>query len=393
MRKIIDLGVRKENAVWQNSLIQQVNLTTLIAGLTVALSIIVLWLTGIYYIIPPILTFFVAVGLVFLFNHKGRFYFAAYSFFVSSIFLISYFSVTLTLDSNIFIFYFPDLIILVLIFGRKELFKHMLVVFVMFAISFSFFILDDHFNWIDKSVEQRTVEILKYSNVVLGFLCVMSLLFGVAWLNDKKDYKVKKVLEEKDLLLAEVYHRVKNNLNLINSMLNLKKNSSESELVQNALEDCRSRVFSMSLVHNKLYSHDSVDQLELSQYLKDLTHEVINSFGEERNIEFSIRSEKVSIGLTEAIPMGLILNEIVTNAVKHARNESGKLRIDIDLFTERNKICLKIKDNGKGFDIEDGTLSNSVGFEIIGALVNQLEGEYEFGSDDGVVFNISIPYY
>jgi two-component sensor histidine kinase len=214
--------------------------------------------------------------------------------------------------------------------------------------------------------------------------------FMITIINDynKQDELIKKMLKEKEVLLAEVFHRVKNNLNIVTSLLNLKKNSTESAEVKEALEECRSRVFSMALVHQNIFNNHEVG-LNFKTYIENLVSEIANSLGMNQQIELALETEEISLNLSSAIPCGIILNEIITNSYKYALSENNRLQIQIIIKQKGEMISLEVSDNGPGISEEILAKDNTLGLELIETLSEQLGGEFSFSNNSGLVFHLS----
>ncbi len=210
----------------------------------------------------------------------------------------------------------------------------------------------------------------------------------------RAEEKLRKSLEEKKILLMEIHHRVKNNLNIVASLLNLQSDQINSvEQAREALLLSQSRVHSMAMVHEKLYQSDDLAHIEIKSYVEDMVDELYNLYRSNTEIEFDLQIGSISLAITEAVPLALLLNELVTNAFLHAFDEQtqGKLRI---LFSsESDGHCkLTVQDNGKGFDqasIADER--HTLGLQLINILSEQLHGEAEFSVDSGTRFTLRFP--
>ena len=201
-------------------------------------------------------------------------------------------------------------------------------------------------------------------------------------------------LNEKEVMLKEIHHRVKNNLQVISSLLDLQAGYVAEEEVQNMFQDSRSRVRSMALVHEQLYQADDLARIDFADYVERLTSFLFRSFGRQAGF-VDLRLEVVSVLLTveTAVPLGLIINELVSNAYKHAfvDGRSGQINIALQKM-EDNQICLSVQDNGIGFPADiDFRRSPSLGLTIIMTLINQLGGQITLDRSQGTRFEISFP--
>ncbi|WP_440998996.1 PAS domain S-box protein [Fodinibius sp. SL11] len=196
--------------------------------------------------------------------------------------------------------------------------------------------------------------------------------------------KVKNSLKEKEVLLAEIHHRVKNNLAVITGLLELQAFNTSSEEATDVLEISQMRVNSIALIHEKLYQNKNLSEICFEQYLEELTEVILASMGtSQTDIDVSINVDSVSLTVNQAIPCGLILNEIITNAYKHAYPEKEKGNIDINLNRRGDEIYLSIVDDGIGIP-DDINLEKpkSLGIKLIRTLSKQLDAEAEFSNEN-----------
>ena len=206
--------------------------------------------------------------------------------------------------------------------------------------------------------------------------------------------KLNTSLEEKEILLRELNHRTKNNMQMISSMLSMRGMLLENQQLADVLRDIQNQILSMALVHKKLYESGNLSRINLKEYLEDLTQNIKSSLcPPTQNITISIDAVDVHIPLDTAIPIGIIINELVTNAIKHAFQDKRKGCIDIKLDQNSNqKIVMKFSDNGVGmpekFNInEDG----GFGLRTVSKLVeSQLGGTINFKSENGLHCQILI---
>ena len=203
---------------------------------------------------------------------------------------------------------------------------------------------------------------------------------------DDKD----KLLTEKDWLLKEVHHRVKNNLQIVMSLLNTQSAYLENNAALSAIRDSQNRVQAISLIHQKLYSSSNVASIDMQSYVSDLVsylRDGLSTAG--RSIRFEQLVEPVKIDLAQAVPLGLILNEAITNAIKYAFSDSGgQIIIAMQLIGNEN-LLLTIADNGKGLPVDfDIKNTSSLGMEMMKALSKQLGGSFQVKGNPGVTISI-----
>jgi PAS domain S-box-containing protein len=201
--------------------------------------------------------------------------------------------------------------------------------------------------------------------------------------------QLKNSLQEKELLLKELHHRVKNNLALVSSLLNLQNESAGNPSVDRVFESCRNRIKSMGLVHEILYNSEDLTKIDFSKYLKELLNYISHSYITEETT-LTIRVDDIKMPVNKAIPCGLILNELITNAFKYAFNGiiAGEIRIEITI--KDDKSCqLLISDNGIGLPADLNVRNPpSFGFTLVNLLINQLKGSFEIDRNGGTTFRI-----
>jgi PAS domain S-box-containing protein len=199
-------------------------------------------------------------------------------------------------------------------------------------------------------------------------------------------------LKQKEILLKEVHHRVKNNLQVISSLLSLQALKSD-DASRDALIESRSRIQSMALIHEKLYQSQDLSKIDLGQYIKDLATILYNTYGTEtEKVKFDLTSKGVMVDIDTAIPCGLIANEILSNSLKHAFPANRNGVIECRLSIDNEAVCIDVSDDGVGFSSET-TLeqSTSLGLKLISSLVRQLQGSVEVFTDSGTHFVIRVP--
>ncbi len=212
-------------------------------------------------------------------------------------------------------------------------------------------------------------------------------------ITDKKntDNQIKDSLKEKEVLLKEIHHRVKNNLQVISSILNLQSSFVSDERTLEILEESRNRIHSMATIHENLYLTTNFSSIDFASYLQNLTTKLISSY-HVAPITINLRTELTSINLLldQAIPCGLLVNELITNAIKYAFVNRSEGEILIGLKENQGIIELKIEDNGVGlpsnFEIFK---SNSLGLQLVSTLVEQLDGEINILNEKGTKYLIT----
>ena len=205
---------------------------------------------------------------------------------------------------------------------------------------------------------------------------------------------ITKSLREKDVLLQEVHHRVKNNLQIMSSLVKLQSHYISDSKMLEILKETESRIQSMAIVHSKLHTTKDYEKINFYDYVKNLTDNFWNSYGFRlKNIDININISDLSLNIDTAIPCGLIINELVLNSIKYAFPNNRKGSIDISLLDNgNNKFVLNVKDNGIGLPKEINiNESDTLGIQLVTLLSKQMNGSVEIKSaeDKGVEFTIS----
>lgn len=228
----------------------------------------------------------------------------------------------------------------------------------------------------------------------LAFLFLLLALFAIvkkqrqSRVLAEKNEQIETALHEKQLLLKEVHHRVKNNFEIISSLLELQSIGIEDHKAKELAAEGQNRVKSMALIHQRLYQNDDL-LIYFDEYIDKLVNEIAAMYGGKNKTDISINVEKIAFDIDTAIPLGLIVNELVTNSFKYAQsNENTQLNIGVKKV-EDNQFCLEVRDNGEGlpsnFNINK---AKSLGLRLIRNLSRQLQGRVDYFNDNGAVFKV-----
>ena len=207
----------------------------------------------------------------------------------------------------------------------------------------------------------------------------------------KSEQKIKNSLKEKEMLIREVHHRVKNNLQVIIGILSLEEFRSQSSDVIEILSNCRSRVQAIAAVHKQLYQDENLGYVSMNGFLKTLIHEFKNIHPLlTESIQLDFYSDVFRSSLDQAIPIGLIVNELLTNSMKHAFiDKQKKNKIEVKILKKKNIIQVIVCDNGKGIPKNFNIKSlDSLGLQFVQTLVKQLSGKLEMKNNNGSWFKI-----
>ena len=237
-----------------------------------------------------------------------------------------------------------------------------------------------------KTVEPATVHIGEKEE-----LKVMGILRDVT---DRKqaEERIKTSLREKDVLIREIHHRVKNNMQIISSLLRLQSRSIGEPGMAEMFNESQNRIRTMALIHEKLYQTKDLSSINFGQYIRSLTVHLFHTYKINPNvIRMNTEVEDVFLDINRAIPCGLIINELVSNSLKHAfpDNKKGKICIKLEL-NNKSKIKLTVSDNGVGLPKSINFREpETLGLQLVSDLINQLEGTVKLERARGTAFHIS----
>lgn len=196
-------------------------------------------------------------------------------------------------------------------------------------------------------------------------------------------------LEEKKILLQEVHHRVKNNLAIVASLINLQSEKAKDDYHKDLFLECRNRIDSIATVHQLIAMTKSYSQFNFKEYITQILNHISESYSSLKHIKIVQGLTDVNIDSSYAIPLALIVNELITNAYKHAFVGVKNGKIEVSLIEKNEQFFLSIKDNGHGFN-KSVIPKNSIGMDILGGLVEQINGTYKFTSNEkGTNYKIS----
>ncbi len=206
---------------------------------------------------------------------------------------------------------------------------------------------------------------------------------------------IRASLQEKEILLKEVHHRVKNNLMSIIGLIKMQETKANNERFNDLLLELEGRIRSMALVHESLHKSENLARIDLQNYIETLTAHIRAQFGAERDIRFSVRAVGVEVGPDFAVPCGLILNELIANAYKHAfpgdkpRSGAGKCEIAVEVQNEGGMLVLTVADNGAGLPAGmNWEQSETLGLKLIKMLSQQLNGSIKLDRTRGTAFHL-----
>ena len=240
-------------------------------------------------------------------------------------------------------------------------------------------------------VVQTYEEGVRYGEEEMNILKFVSDQVAMTIRRKRADAQIKAQLQEKDVLLKEVHHRVKNNMQVISSLLNLQSRRVQDPAVLEMFRESQRRIRSMALIHERLYQSSDLSSIEFSQYLRNLAIHLFHSYqADSRRIQLKIDAEPVFLNINTAIPCGLIVNELVSNALKHGFPDGRKGKLEIGLHSvAQDGYILRVEDNGVGIpEALDIHKTETLGMQIINTLVEQIEGRLELDRRGGTSFQL-----
>jgi two-component sensor histidine kinase len=202
---------------------------------------------------------------------------------------------------------------------------------------------------------------------------------------------LSRAVADKDLLLKEIHHRVKNNLQITGSLLRMQSRRFSDAEVARAFEETQERLHAISLVHETLYQQDMDPTVDLAEYLGRLVNDLAATYAESGStIALTLEVEPISLPIDKAVPLGLTINEVVTNAYRHAFTPGADGRIHVAALKRGGEVEISVRDTGRGFSGgKSGT--KSLGMRLIEAFTRQLGGRFSFANENGTIFRLTFP--
>ena len=220
---------------------------------------------------------------------------------------------------------------------------------------------------------------------------VLTLVIGVLIYYNLRTVRKNKIHIE--LLLKELHHRVKNNLQILSSLLSLQSQQLTDDTAIKAVKSSESRINAMALIHRKLYTVDQNRTVDIKEYITELIQYLVYSYGyHEKNFKLDLEIKEINIDVDKAIPLGLILNELISNAFKHAYEQQPNPRLMVNLaYPDSNELDICIQDNGAGMPLVDERLRKTFGMKIVSTLIKELKGRVNVETENGTTYHLHIP--
>jgi two-component sensor histidine kinase len=237
----------------------------------------------------------------------------------------------------------------------------------------------------------RRRDVINYALVgllilVLGLALILYRMYSLKQLSNQalleKNKVVEHSLDEKDVLLREIHHRVQNNLQFVSSLLNLQSRRISDAKTQEVLKSCKQRIQSMALIHQKLYQEESLSGIDIGNYTRNLIDSLQASYSiDPDKIKTEVNVERMALDINTAISIGLILSELITNSFKYAFSNQDKGLLEVSLFEEGDELIMQVEDNGVGlpedFDVDR---TESFGLKLVHSLAKKLKAAVKVNS-------------
>jgi len=390
VRRLINVGVKQDDTVFDQRLKIAVNILVINAIISISIVSLLHYLfereisnLGILISLP----LFAVAGIL---NVRGYVMSAITYIFCTSNILITIFSIRLGEMSLTHVHF------ILLIIGIALLYQYRKSTFYFyFNLTFTivcvvFVLLSFQFGWLSWFLDRSlNPDLSRHLNYIMLVVVSLVFTFTVVYTYYQQQASILQSLQGQKILLAEVNHRVKNNMAIIIGLLNMKRNNSANSETQQDLDDVKARVMSMSLVHDRMYSDRNASAIDIHGYVDDLVKEIAYSFNLVNQVKFEVAVEVLSIDVSNAIPLGLIINELITNSMKHAFQNIPEPKIFIQITRkDQDVLHVIIRDNGSGMD-KTNSGAEGMGMVIIEALTEQLGGTHVFSEENGVKFDLT----
>lgn len=407
--RILNFGVHEDLSFHDRRRIKSVNLLNL-----VVIFFLLIGLTNWFFIkadfpiLVELLFMLLAATSIFL-SYKKHVDIAFALFTVNVSFSLFFISEYYPIDTGAYLFYFPVLVSVVLLNNPSRIDKFSVFHFTVCAAAFILNLAIDIPQWQINTIDPYQVRILWYYDVVLSVVLtgLLTFLLNKTIFNQNKEIlqqiedikktkaEVKISLKEKEVLLAELHHRVKNNLAIISGLLNLQEDAVNNAEAKQIISETKDRIMSMALVHKMLFKNPEFKTINFGRYSSELITELFNSYNLLEEVEIKEEYEAINLSINTCIPLGLILNEIVTNSIKYGltNNHNTIKQFLVSIKNSGNGVSLTVKDSGAGFkkDFNTDLETSSLGIVLIRSLTEQIDGKVHFSNSNGAKIEINFP--
>lgn len=400
-RFLVDLGIRDEQSAIEQRRIRTVNLLNAVVLLFLLAGITHYFFLESDYPIASQILFISLALLAGLLSYFGKTEFGFLVFTLNVNLSIYFVAIYYPFETACYLYYFPLIVSLILL---NNVSARNWITFTHLGVSALFFILaisTDPWPSLKPELSTEQIRLVWTYNVIISVIltALVSALLNRLLIRQNQEIleknktlslaqeRINASLREKEVLLAELNHRVKNNLAIISGLLNLQHESTSNAEARHIINESRNRVMSMGLVHKMLYNNPQLKQIDMARYTAELVRELLNTFQLSSKVNLYESYQQINLTVEKSIPYGLILNEIVTNCIKYAfhANRSATHALHLQISQDGKDTVVVIRDSGKGFpenfrqDAEDGSL----GLFLIKSLVEQIDGQVDFSNQEG----------
>lgn len=249
-----------------------------------------------------------------------------------------------------------------------------------------FLFMSEEFMVADKGIDPDVVDKRLLINVYYVGAALAFIIYKMMENNNDINKKYSEQIHRNEILMKEIHHRVKNNLQIISSLLRLQSFETDDEQVKAHFDEAIGRIRSMALIHEKMYHNDDMSEIDLPSYLISLSNDILHSHESKTNVDFKVVSEINRVDIKHVVPISLIFNELITNSLKHGFSGIKDPKIRLEIIVSGNQIKFLYSDNGKWKALHS---NNSFGLELIETLTEQIEGNYVRTYDEGTHYHFT----
>jgi two-component sensor histidine kinase len=241
---------------------------------------------------------------------------------------------------------------------------------------------------LNKGISIEEVDVRMVVNVFYVALALAFVIYKILDNNKQINARYEQQINKNEVLIKEIHHRVKNNLQIISSLLRLQSAESKSEVVHEHFDEAIGRIKSMALIHEKMYQKDDLSRIDLEGYFVSLADEIVGSIQSDTNIEVIVNSELADIDVESIVPISLIFNELITNSVKHGFKDKGSGTIRITVQVKDEEVKMSYADDGVWLKPSN---ESSFGLELLSTFTEQLDGKHSRDTSDGTQYEFIFP--
>jgi two-component sensor histidine kinase len=391
LNRFAELGVKPNYLPWEKYLTRKLNYYSIICIFTGVMAILSYIAIGNYKYVLNITGIQVILLLVVVFNIFLNYAYALYVGFAAAAYTITVFSFVMGYESGIYLFFFPLTMTFLTLLNRFQSNIHVAALRILMLAFVVFYVVGIKLNWFPLKLDAK--ELVNVRIINFSFSSLLTLLISTAFArqNAEQENELLTLIKEKEVLLAEVHHRVKNNMAIISSLLNLRQETCNSDEARAVLEDCKNRIYSMALIHKNLYGSKPTKYIDMQEYITELGEELVSAYAHDKKVKLHVNARGCNLYLDNAIPCGFIINELITNSLKYALVKDRDLEVNINLRKMGSAMHLLYFDNGPGFETLKVNNTHSLGMTLIELLCQQMEAKFGFKNETGLVFNMDFP--